>query len=268
MNLCKPIISTFPDVVSLQGRLANELQISFGQSPAIANAISETADSIYTTSGVELTKPGMILYSATHVSEPAGKPLISCKRVFVKLSLWEVGDNSLKARERKKEVFRRVAIQAYDQECVLTVEDCHKLLLCSKRTLESYIAEFKSKGINLPLRGYVHSTGRGQTHKTEIICYYLEGMNFYDIQQKTYHSPEAIARYLTYFNRIVICYAKQKMKIADIASVVNISLELVIKYLKIYEVYLEKGSDRLDMILNPAEFENLILPLKKNKVSI
>lgn len=266
MNLCKTIISTFPDVVSLQGRLVNELQISFGTAPAVAQAISNVAEEIYKTEGCELTVPGTILYSATHVSEPSGKPLISCKRVLVKLNLWEASDNNLKSKDRKKTVFKRIVTQAYDQEGVLTIEDCQRILLSSKRALVNYLAEYKSKGINLPLRGYVHSTGRGQTHKTEIICFYLEGMDFYDIQQRTYHSPEAISRYLTYFSRIVICHAKQHMKKEDIARVVNVSCELVSEYLRIFEIYSDKEKDRLDLILNPAEFERFVLPLKKNKV--
>jgi hypothetical protein len=254
-------------LVSLQGRLANDLKISFGQAPAVAQAIALRADEIYHSEG-SLTTPGTMLYSATHVSEPSGKPLNMCKRASVKLTIWKNSDNNIKdMKVRKKEIFRRIAQEAYEQEGILTIEDCENILLTSKRTLKQYVAEFKRADVYLPLRGYVHSTGRGQTHKTEIICLYLEGVNFEDIRLRTYHSIEAISRYITMFQRIITCYENQKMKVQDISTVVNVSPDLVRDYLKIYERYSLEENDRLDMILNPPEFENFIQPFKKKKVS-
>ena len=254
-------------LASLQGRLASELKKSFGEAPAIANAIAETADKIY---GLEsnLTIPGTILYSVVSVSEPSGKLLDVCQRVSVKLSLWGTSDLKIKdMKNRKKEVFRRITQEAYDQEGVLTIEDCEHLMLTSKRTLKQYLSEFKQEKIYLPLRGYVHSTGRGQTHKTEIICFYLEGMEFTDIQRRTYHSISAITRYISTFSKIIICHEKQKMKIFDIATVVNVSPELVKQYLKIYEKYAAEENSRLEIILNPVQFNEFIMPLKKKVIA-
>ena len=147
---------TNPTLSSLQGRLANELNISFGQSPAIAHAISETADKIYTEDNT-ITKPGNILYNVTHVEEPSGKPLVQCKQVSVKLTLWDSKDDSLKnKKELKKIVLQRITTEAYDQDGVLTIDDCRKLMLCDERTIKIYVSEFKTelaqtiyKGINL-----------------------------------------------------------------------------------------------------------------------
>lgn len=253
-------------LVSLQGRLANELKISFGNSPAVAQAIAQKADEIYTSEG-NLTTPGTLLYSTTDVSEPSGKPLNMCKRTAVKLTIWKDSDDKIKdMKQKKKEILQRITQEAYDQDGLLTIEDCERILLTSQRTLKQYVSEFKKQQIYLPLRGYVHSTGRGQTHKNEIICYYLDGMNFVDIQFKTYHSIAAITRYITLFQRIVICKVKQNMKLNDIATVVNASPELVEQYLKIYEKYSQEDNDRLDIMLNPKEFDNFVLPLKKKMV--
>jgi len=255
-----------PTLASLQGRLVNELNISFGQSPAIAHAISETADRIYTEDN-SITKPGNILYTTTHVKEPSGKPLNQCNQVSVKLTLWDCKDDLIEnKKELRKAVLQRITTEAYDQEGVLTIDDCRKLMLCDERTIKIYISELKKDGIYLPLRGYVHSTGRGQTHKNEIICYYLEGMQFKDIQFKTYHSIEAISRYITMFQRIVICHVNQNMDPHSISTVVNVSQDLVKEYLKIYEEYSSKDNERLELILNPAKFENFIQPLKKKMV--
>jgi len=229
--------------------------------------MAETADKIYCLES-NLTIPGTILYSAVSSVEPAGKPLNVCQRASVKLSLWKSSDLNIKEmRNRKKEVFRRIVQEAYDQEGVLTIEDCEHLMLTSKRTLKQYHSEFKQKGIYLPLRGYVHSTGRGQTHKTEIICFYLEGMEFHDIQLRTYHSIGAITRYISTFSKVVICHEKQKMKISDITTVVNVSKELVEQYLKIYNKYVGEENLRLDLMLNPIELDNYIQPFKKKVIA-
>lgn len=253
-------------LVSLQGRLANELKMSFGNSPAVAQAIAQKADEIYTSEG-NLTTPGTLLYSTTDVSEPSGKPLNMCKRTAVKLTIWKDSDDKIKdMKQKKKGILQRITQEAYDQDGLLTIEDCERVLLTSQRTLKQYVSEFKKQQIYLPLRGYVHSTGRGQTHKNEIICHYLDGMNFVDIQFKTYHSIEAIARYIILFQRIVICKVKQNMGLNDIAMVVNASPELIGQYLRIYEKYSQEDNDRLDIILNPKEFDNFVLPLKKKMV--
>ena len=260
---CVDISSTIPNLVSCRGRLASEFNISFGKSPAVAAAIAETADRLYR-SDCDLTRPGNILYSAVHLSEPAGKPLIQCRRISVRLSLWEEADDSIKdMKTRRKTILQRIAIQAYDQEGVLTIEDCRRILVCSPRAIKNYISEFRTEGICLPLRGYVHSTGRGQTHKTEIICFYLEGMQLTDIQRRTYHSMEAMTRYIHMFSRIVVCHAKQDMKVRDIATVVRCSSELVEQYLKIYEKYSKEDNERLGLILNPEELDNSMMPFKK-----
>ena len=261
--LSKQYLNTSPDLVSVQGRVVNELKKSFGQAPAVAQAIARTADKIYRQDQT-LTVPGTILYSATHISEPAGKPLDICKRSSVKLSIWKKSDDLIiDMKERKKHVFKRIVKEAYDQDGVLTIEDCKRLMLTGIRTLKEYISEFRNKEIYLPLRGYVHSTGRGQTHKNEIICYYLEGMDFFDIQMKTYHSVEAITRYLSCFQRIVILNEKQNMKIQNISTVVNVSTKLVEEYLKIYNMYSNIDNERLDILLNPRKFDQYILPYKK-----
>ena len=264
--ICESINTTNLHLVSLQGRLANELKISFGNSPAVAHAIAQKADDIYHSEG-NLTTPGTLLYSATDISEPSGKPLDVCKRASVKLTVWKDSDDMINDMKlKKKEVFHRIVQEAYDQGGLLTIEDCERILLTSKRTLKEYVAEFKKENNHLPLRGYVHSTGRGQTHKNEIICYYLEGMQFEDIQFRTYHSIEAISRYITMFQRIVVCHVKQNMDHHSISTVVNVSQCLVEEYLNIYDKYSLKDNDRLELILNPAEFDNFIQPLKKKMV--
>lgn len=255
-----------PHLASLQGRLVNELKISYGSPPAVANAMARTAEEIYR-SDANLTMPGSILYSAVHVSEPSGKPLDSCKRSSVKLTLWSDKDLFIKdMKERKKTVFKRIAHEAYEQEGVLTINDCENLMITSKRTLKGYIKELKKENIYLPLRGYVHSTGRGQTHKIEILCFYLDGMSFKDLEFRTYHSIEAIVRYIKMFSRIVVCYVNQNMSIKDIAKVVEVSSDLVEQYLKIYDKYSQEDNERLDIILNPAEFDNYVPALKKKVI--
>ena len=247
--------------------MENELKISFGQSPAVARAMAETAQDLYQTKCI-LTQSGTVLYSAVDVGEPAGKPLSVCGRVQVKLTLWEAGDDALgDMRTRRRVVFQRIVQEAFDQGGVLTLEDCERLLLCDQRTLKRYLAEYRDAGVRLPLRGYVHSTGRGQTHKTEIIHLYLAGVEFSEIQRRTYHSSKAVGRYLAFFSRIVVCHVNQEMTVDEIARVVDVSPGLVTEYLHIYDRYQAHDNERLSLLLHPKELDQLIQPIKKKEAT-
>jgi hypothetical protein len=260
--------STNLHLVSLQGRLSNDLKILFGQSPAIADAIAKKANDIYLSEN-NLNVPGTFLYSAINISEPSGKPLNLCTRVSVTLTTWKDSDDLITdMKTRRKTIFSRIVQEAYDQDGLLTIEDCERILLTSQRTLKEYKSELNSEGVFLPLRGFVHNTGRGQTHKNEIISFYLEGMTFEDIKYRTYHSFEAISRYISKFQKIVICYIKQNMNFEDISRVVGVNINLIKDYIKIYEKYSSEDNERINLILNPLESNNFFSLIKKKKVKL
>jgi hypothetical protein len=255
-------------LVSLQDRLASELNISFGQSPAISQAIAQTADKIYSEDN-SLTKPGQILYCVTSLDEPSGKPLNQCKKIFVKLSIWtKCDDNIVNQKERKKSILKRISYETYEQNGVLTIQDCSRIMITSERTIKEYLSEFKLQNVFLPLRGYIHNTGRGQTHKSEIIEDYLQGLQLHEIEQKRHHSISAISRYLLMFQKIIICSKYEKINISEIATITAQSSNLVKEYLKIYEKYSLSNNSRLEILLNPKDYDDFIMPYKKKSMVV
>jgi Protein of unknown function (DUF1670) len=79
----------------------------------------------------------------------------------------------------------------------------------------------------------VHDVGTGLTHK-RIICwkYYAEGKSPTEIARQTYHSLEAVDRYLSQFDRVRHC-REQGMSPAETAFTLNCSFSLVQEYLDI-----------------------------------
>jgi DNA-binding CsgD family transcriptional regulator len=82
----------------------------------------------------------------------------------------------------------------------------------------------------IPRRGNLHDAGNSISHKW-IICYkrYVEGKNSDQIARETYHSIEAVDRYLGQFDRIRHCL-QQGMETKEIAHILNCSIAMVEVY--------------------------------------
>jgi uncharacterized protein DUF1670 len=66
----------------------------------------------------------------------------------------------------------------------------------------------RKQGEFLPLRGYVMDMGSFPTHKAAVIRLYLQGMLTPDIAARTYHSKEAVDRYIRGFDRVRLLASK------------------------------------------------------------
>jgi hypothetical protein len=130
---------------------------------------------------------------------------------------------------------QRIAIEAFQQGGLLTVEDiANRLLNCGERTLTRDIKALKDNGISLPLRSTIKDMGRAVSHREMIVKRWLLGMEFSDISRQTNHSIEAIANYIEKFKR-VICLAKDNHEITTIAFLVKISASLAQQYYDLYQ---------------------------------
>ncbi len=79
----------------------------------------------------------------------------------------------------------------------------------------------------------MHDVGSGLTHKRIIVGKrYREGLFTDEIARQTYHSPEAVDRYLAQFDRVRHC-RKQGLSIGQTAYTLNCSVRLVEEYLAI-----------------------------------
>ena len=85
----------------------------------------------------------------------------------------------------------------------------------------------------VPRRATLHDAGSGLSHKW-IICYkrYVEGKSPDQIARETYHSLDAVDRYLGQIDRVRHCRL-QGLSAAETAHILNCGVTLVQAYLQI-----------------------------------
>jgi DNA-binding CsgD family transcriptional regulator len=128
----------------------------------------------------------------------------------------------------------RLSRQAYEQGGLLGNCDLSQLLNLSESRIASLLAEQEKKtGKLIPRRATLHDVGSGLTHK-RIICWkrYAEGKTTEEIARETYHSHEAVDRYLGQFDRVRNC-RRQGLSEKETSFTLNCSDSLVREYLAI-----------------------------------
>jgi Protein of unknown function (DUF1670) len=128
----------------------------------------------------------------------------------------------------------RLCHQAYDQGGLLSNCDLAELLALH----DSYVAQLltcyeRSHQCIVPRRATLHDVGTGVTHKA-LICQkrYRQGKESHVIAQETYHSIDAVDRYLGQYERVRYC-RDNGMSPEQTAYTLNCSLGLVQQYLAI-----------------------------------
>jgi hypothetical protein len=128
--------------------------------------------------------------------------------------------------------------QAYEQGAVLSQADVSLLTYLHCNAISAHVRKHEQEtGESVPRRGTIHDPGRSVTHKA-IICYKrpVEHKPTSQVAQETFHSPEAVERYVQCFRRIQLC-RDSGMSIEDIARATGHSLPLVREYLELMKRY-------------------------------
>ena len=128
----------------------------------------------------------------------------------------------------------RMCRQAYEQGGLLTNHDLSEILNLADSLIAQLLANYERQTKTLiPRRGTVHDAGNSLSHKW-IICHkrYVEGKSADQIARETYHSLEAVDRYLGQFDRIRHC-SQQGMDTTEIAHILSCSVSLVEVYQQI-----------------------------------
>ena len=128
----------------------------------------------------------------------------------------------------------RMCRQAYEQGGLLTNHDLSEILNLADSLIAQLLANYERQNKTLiPRRGTVHDAGNSLSHKW-IICHkrYVEGKSADQIARETYHSLEAVDRYLGQFDRVRHCL-QQGMDTTEIAHILNCSVSLVEVYQQI-----------------------------------
>jgi len=130
----------------------------------------------------------------------------------------------------------RMCHQTYEQGGLLTNQDLSEILNIADSLVAKLLSKYERQNKTLiPRRGTIHDAGNSLSHK-RIICHkrYVEGKSADQIARETYHSLEAVDRYLGQFDRVRHCL-QQGMDTAEISHILNCSVSLVEVYQEIDE---------------------------------
>lgn len=183
---------------------------------------------------------GQVLWSAIAVEDrPRHQRIRDYKLVPVVLDLSTPEDIDLRL-ERKETSERllaralRLCRQAYEQGGLLSNCDLAEILNAQDAQIARVLAAHERDTKELvPRRATLHDVGTGLTHK-RIICRkrYAEGKEPDQIARETYHSLEAVDRYLGQYDRVRHCRL-QGLTPEQTAHALDCSVRLVQEYLDI-----------------------------------
>ncbi|HEX6394681.1 MAG TPA: DUF1670 domain-containing protein [Acidimicrobiales bacterium] len=229
----------------------------FNMTPVLACAHYEQMARYFADFGRVALRPGELCYLAVASEEPAGKPILACRKVQVALELAAPEDQQvLRDRglaEMRQSRLARLARQAQVQGALLTVEDLAFLTCSSTATVKRDLAESRADGVAVPTRGQIRDIGPGVSHKARVVQLYLWGLQFTDIEQQTRHSEGAIRRYLGDFRQIAALYARGA-SIPEIRAATGRSASLISEYIALYERARREfpAAPRLNDLLDPV----------------
>jgi hypothetical protein len=190
---------------------------------------------------------GQTLWMAVSVSDPPGhrQRIADTDLVPVLLDLATAEDsdhriNRLPAPQRLLKRAIRLCQQAHQQGGLLSNCDLAELLNTNDGRIAQVLAEHERlTNTVVPRRATLHDVGTGLTHK-RIICWkrYAEGKEPHVVARETYHSLEAVDRYLGQYDRVRHCRL-QGLTPEQTAHALGCGLPLVNEYLAIDDL-LEK----------------------------
>jgi len=137
-------------------------------------------------------------------------------------------------QERLRMKVVRLCEQAHQQGALLSNCDLAELLGRDDSAIAQILTAHETKtGQLVPRRATLHDVGTGLTHK-RIICWkrYAEGKAADVVAKETYHSLEAVDRYLGQFDRVRHC-RREGMSPEKTAFTLNCGVTLVNEYLAI-----------------------------------
>jgi Protein of unknown function (DUF1670) len=192
---------------------------------------------------------GQLLWAAVDINDPPRRHrhAADTKLVPVLLDLSTPDDvqQRIDRRSRSERLLhraRRLCQQAYEQGALLSNCDIAEMLHVGSDYVGQLLAEYeRSTNTIVPRRATLHDVGSGITHK-RIICWlrYARGKDPEVVAQETYHSLEAVDRYLGHYDRVRHCRL-QGLTPEQTAYALNCSVRLVRQYLEIDDLLAKKG---------------------------
>jgi len=182
--------------------------------------------------------PGQMVWTAIDINEPPGKPLKRCKLRRITLTHIEPQEDTEIYRSygpsaKRRQQIMRMAVEAQDQQALLTQEDMAQILDTDVRTIRRDIQALREEGISVPTRGQQKDIGPGVTHRVVAVSLFLEDKEPLEIARTIKHSLRAVERYIDTFCRVVYCQRKFRNNLKT-SLVVGVSLATVNTYLQLH----------------------------------
>lgn len=185
-------------------------------------------------------EPGELIYLAPAKGQGPGrgKTIAKTKLVPVKLTIVAqedidaIRDGARSAGLRAIRV-RRLCREAFEQGGLLSQRDVALVTGYSQNSVSDTAVDLRQRGEFLPLRGYIEDMGSFPTHKAAIVRLYLNGMLTPDIARVTYHSKQAVDRYIRGFERVRLLAPKFSRE--ELPLLTGMSASLVDEYLALID---------------------------------
>lgn len=245
------------NVKTLEGMFANLITEGTNCSAFESEIIVEKAKEVFAIGDHaegNILQPGQMIWTAIDINEPPGKSLEGCKQRRIILTHISPKEDSEVRRQYGRSVKRqqqilRMAVEAQDQQALLTQEDLARILDTDVRTIRRDIEQLRKNGVCVPTRGQQKDIGPGVTHRVKAITLFLEEKEPVEIARTIKHSLTAVERYIDTFCRVVYCQ-RQFRDTLKTALVVGVSVATVNTYLDLHTTACQDHSyrDRLAQI--------------------
>jgi DNA-binding CsgD family transcriptional regulator len=189
----------------------------------------------------EQVRHGQMLWMAVDVNDPParGKTISRTNLLPVVLDVHTTSDTEAILQrkppgQRLLDKAVRLSRQAYEQGALLSNCDLAAILSCTDQRVSSLLIRHEERSQTIvPRRATTHDVGSGLTHK-RIICLkrYRDGKPSHEIARETYHSIEAVDRYLGQYDRVRHC-RQQGLSPEQTAFTLNCGPSLVREYIDI-----------------------------------
>lgn len=185
-----------------------------------------------------ILQPGQMIWTALDMNEPPGKPLKACRlRRIILTHIKPKEDAEVRRRynrsAKRQQQINRMAVEAQEQQALLTQEDLAELLDTDVRTIRRDIQYLRKQGISVPTRGQQKDIGPGVTHRVQAINLFLQEKEPVEIARAIKHSLTAVERYIDTFCRVVYCQRRFRNNLQT-ALVVGASVHTVNTYLGLH----------------------------------
>jgi len=173
------------DLKTIETMFSNLITDGTNCSPFESEVIVEKAKEVFAIgdhSEGNILQPGQMVWTALDINEPPGKPLKSCKLRRIILTHIKPKEDTEVRRTynrsaKRQQQITRMAVEAQEQQALLTQEDLAEILDSDVRTIRRDIQYLREQGITVPTRGQQKDIGPGVTHRVQAITLFSRKKN-------------------------------------------------------------------------------------------